>query len=221
MNWPARLRDGELRPGDWRETDQKFHAYAQWIAQQQVDLILRSNRRTGVKWYLDLPVGVNTASYDLWAHRECFAPAVGVGAPPDMFFAKGQNWGFVPLHPQRVRDSGYRYVIDYLRFQMAHTGLLRIDHVMGLQRLYCIPAGFSGDKGAYLRYAADEFYAILSLESHRHKTMIVGENLGIVPPETTAAMRRTGSGKCTWFSSSNGRMPPRRCERRLFYPWRV
>jgi 4-alpha-glucanotransferase len=86
----------------------------------------------------------------------------------------------------------YRYVIDYLRFQMRHTGLLRIDHVMGLHRLWWVPHGRPASEGAYVRYRDDELYAILSVESHLHKTMLVGENLGTVPPEVNQSMDRHG-----------------------------
>ena len=84
------------------------------------------------------------------------------------------------------------YVIDYLRFQMKHTGLLRIDHVMGLHRLWWVPHGYPASAGAYIRYPAEELYGILSVESHRHKTTLVGENLGTVPPEVNKSMDMHG-----------------------------
>jgi 4-alpha-glucanotransferase len=91
-----------------------------------------------------------------------------------------------------MRDRQYGYVRDYLRFQMRHTGLLRIDHVMGLHRLYWVPHGFSPKQGVYVSYPAEELYALLSLESHRHQTTLVGENLGTVPPQVNGAMKRHG-----------------------------
>src|SRR4029079_1082368 len=112
------------------------------------------------------------------------------GAPPDTFFTKGQNWGFPPLQPDRLRDSGYRHLIDCLRHHLAHAGLLRIDHVMQFHRLFWIPQGMDASGGVYVRYPAEEFFAILSLESHRHQAIIVGENLGTVPPEIGEAMDR-------------------------------
>jgi 4-alpha-glucanotransferase len=133
---------------------------------------------------------VHPDSYDVWRERESFAFGASVGAPPDPTFTRGQHWGFPPLHPERLRDTKYRYFIDYIRFQMRHTGLLRIDHVMGLHRLYWIPKGHPASGGAYVSYRAEELYAIVSLESHRNKTILVGENLGTVPPEVNAAMSR-------------------------------
>jgi 4-alpha-glucanotransferase len=168
-----------------------FYLYIQWLAQTQMDDLLKACRRAGVKFYLDLPLGVNPDGFDAWRYRDFFAPKMSLGAPPDSFFTKGQNWGFAPPHPERMREQKYQYVIDYLRFQMRHTGLLRIDHVMGLHRLWFVPNGSPPSAGAYVRYPAEELYAILSVESHRHKTMLVGENLA-VPPEVNKAMDRHG-----------------------------
>jgi 4-alpha-glucanotransferase len=188
--WPNRMRDGELRPTDYRELTARYHMYVQWLAQQQMDDLLKACREKHLHFYLDLPLGVNPAGYDVWRERESFALSVNAGAPPDAFFTKGQDWGFAPLHPERIREQGYRYVLEMLRFQMRHTGLLRVDHIMGLRRLYWIPQGHSAQDGAYVSYPADELYAILNVESHRNKTVIVGENLGTVPPEVNSAMTR-------------------------------
>ncbi len=154
--------------------------------------MLASCRKCGVKFYLDLPLGVNPDGYDVWANQQLFANGASVGAPPDAFFTRGQDWGFPPLNPQTIRHQGYRYVIDYLRFQMRHTGVLRLDHVMGLHRLWWVPRGAGAADGAYVSYNAEELYAILCLESHRHQTVLVGENLGTVPPEVNRSMKRHG-----------------------------
>jgi 4-alpha-glucanotransferase len=106
---------------------------------------------------------------------------VAGGAPPDRFFTKGQNWGFAPLNPVKARRSGHRQWIECLRHHMQFAGVLRIDHVMGLHRLYWIPQGMEASQGAYVQYPAEELYAVLSLESHRHQTSVVGEDLGTVP----------------------------------------
>ncbi|HYG22003.1 MAG TPA: 4-alpha-glucanotransferase [Verrucomicrobiae bacterium] len=188
--WPRRLRDGELRAEDFDERTRNFHLYIQWQMQEQVDDLISHCREINVQFYLDLPLGVHPDGYDVWRQRSAFAFGASAGAPPDSFFTLGQDWGFAPLHPQRIRQQRYRYVIDYLRFQMRHTGLLRIDHVMGLHRLYWIPHGFKPTDGIYVRYAAEELHAILSVESHRYKTTLIGENLGTVPPEVNDAMAR-------------------------------
>jgi 4-alpha-glucanotransferase len=190
--WNDAAKAGNIGATQFSEEVENFYLYAQWVAQEQMDALLASCRARGLKFYLDLPLGSNPDGFDAWRYKEFFAPKVNAGAPPDSFFTKGQDWGFAPLHPQRTRELKYRYVIDYLRFQMRHTGLLRIDHVMGLHRLWWVPHGHPASAGAYVQYPADELYAILSIESHRHKTMLVGENLGTVPPEVNKSMDRHG-----------------------------
>jgi len=189
-NWPSRLRDGTIREGDYEVSAQQFHLYVQWLAHQQMDELIQRSEKNGVQLYLDLPLGVNPDAYDVWRERDSFVSGASAGAPPDLFFSKGQNWGFAPLHPQRIRENGYRYVLAFLRFQMHHARLLRIDHVMGLHRLYWVPNGFAAHEGTYVNYPAEELHAIFSLESHRHHTRLVGENLGTVPPIVNESMKR-------------------------------
>lgn len=188
--WEERMRNGKLQKGDYSERDRDYYLFAQWLAEEQISSFADTTRRRGLLMALDLPAGVNPDGYDLWRERDAFASPACAGAPPDMFFTKGQNWGFPPLHPQRIRQRRYSHMLDFLRFQMRHAGMLRIDHVMGLHRLYWIPPGFPASQGAYVTYPAQELYAILSLESHRHQTVLVGENLGTVPPEVNEAMAR-------------------------------
>jgi 4-alpha-glucanotransferase len=190
--WPERLRNGQLQAGDYDERVRGFYAYIQWLAHTQINELVRRSERNGVKLYLDLPLGVNPDGYDVWRERESFALAANAGAPPDLFFSKGQDWGFAPLHPQRIRDTGYRHVLAFLRFQMHHARLLRIDHVMGLHRLYWVPRGFEAKQGTYVNYPAEELYAIFNIESHRNRTRLVGENLGTVPPAVNQSMERHG-----------------------------
>jgi 4-alpha-glucanotransferase len=191
-NWPQRLRDGELRESDYDKPVQRFHAYVQWLAHEQMDELIRRSEENGVNLYLDLPLGVNPDGYDVWRERDSFALEASAGAPPDLFFSKGQDWGFAPLHPRRIRESGYQHVLAFLRFQMHHARLLRIDHVMGLHRLYWVPRGFEARQGTYVNYPAAELHAIFNLESHRSRTRLVGENLGTVPPAVNESMARHG-----------------------------
>lgn len=188
--WPERMRNGELRASDYSIQDKRLHLYAQFLAQEQMDEMMGLCKRKGVKFYLDLPVGVHPDGYDVWRQRDDFALGASVGAPPDPCFTKGQDWGFSPLHPRRLRKNGYEYFLRFLRFQMRHTGLLRIDHVMGLHRLYWVPKGSPASEGAYVSHPAEEWQAILSLESHRNRTVLAGENLGTVPPEVNEAMAK-------------------------------
>jgi 4-alpha-glucanotransferase len=188
--WPERLRDGTLRDGDFDENARRYHQYVQWLADEQLHSIAAKAREMGPGFYLDLPLGVNPDSYDVWREKDAFANGVAAGAPPDPFFATGQNWGFAPLHPERIRSQGYRYVRSYIQHHLGLAGVLRIDHMMGLHRLFWIPKGMHARDGIYVKYHADEYYAVFTLESHRHKSMLVGEDLGTVPPEVPPAMAR-------------------------------
>jgi len=143
---------------------------------------------TSTPLYADLPIGVHPDGFDpLWA-RECFALGAHGGSPPDLFFSGGQDWSFPPIHPERIRHYEYRYFIDTVRRAVAHAAYLRVDHVMGLGRLYWIPEGFDAQHGAYVSYRAEELHAIVALESHRSGTVVVGEDLGTVPSEVRIRM---------------------------------
>ena len=189
-NWPTRLRKGTIRKGDYDERAKNYHLYVQWIVQEQLQALSRNASARGQFLYLDLPLGLHRASYDIWRNRSFFVEGVAGGSPPDPVFTKGQNWDFPPMNPEAMRLNRYQYVIAYLRNHLRYAKLLRIDHVMGLERLYWIPDGLTGDKGVYVGYPAEEMWAILCLESHRAQAGIVGENLGTVPPEVNAAMEQ-------------------------------
>jgi len=191
-SWPQPLRDGVLREGDYNEEDRLYHLYVQWLAWQQIEKVSQKAKEKGVRLYLDLPLGVHPDGYDAWRERETFIPDTSSGAPPDTVFTRGQNWGFQPLHPERIRDQHYRYTIAYLQHHLRYAGILRIDHVMGLHRLFCIPKDMEASSGVYLHYSAEELYAILALESHRNRAIIVGEDLGTVPPYVRPAMNKHG-----------------------------
>jgi 4-alpha-glucanotransferase len=188
--WPMPLRDGVLEHKDYDERARRYHLYAQWVTHEQLTTFADRSKAGGVKLYLDLPLGVHPYSYDVWRERDVFVSDVTGGCPPDVVFTHGQNWGFSPLHPEAIRMQGYRYCLDYLRHQFRQTGLLRIDHVMGLHRFFWIPKGLEPRQGVYVRYAAEELYALLNLESHRHQVCIVGENLGTVPTYVNRTMTR-------------------------------
>jgi 4-alpha-glucanotransferase len=194
-SWPAPMRDGVLRDGDYAEESKRYHLYVQWAAHQQVEALSKRARETGLGLYLDLPVGVHPDSYDVWRNQGLFMLGTHVGAPPDPLFELGQDWEFPALHPERLREGGYSYYIDYLRHHLRGAGVLRIDHVMGMHRLYLIPEGQDARHGVYLRYRDEEMYAILTLESNRQRCWVVGENLGTVPSYVNSAMSRHGLGR--------------------------
>lgn len=190
--WPSHLREGEVRAGDYDEDARRYHLYVQWLAHEQLSALAGQARRRGPGLYLDLPLGVHPDGYDAWREREVFARGVSGGAPPDAFFTKGQDWGFPPLHPQRLRAQRHRYFIAVIRHHLEHAGVLRLDHIMALHRLFWVPWGMEARQGVYVTYPAEELYAILTLESHRHRAVIVGEDLGTVPPRVRRAMHRHG-----------------------------
>ena len=188
--WPRAMQADRLAARDVDAAVERLYLYAQFAAHEQLAETIEVARRSGVELYLDLPIGVRGDGFDAWREPQLFAHRVSAGAPPDGVFANGQNWGFPPLDPGALRRSGYRYLVDVLRHHLRTSGLLRIDHVMGLHRLYWIAEGMPATDGVYVRYAADELYAVLCLESHRHAGRLVGENLGTVPGYVNRAMRR-------------------------------
>lgn len=190
--WPESMREGRLRDEDYQEYAKRYHEYVQWIAQEQIQELSGIACDGGLGLYLDLPLGVHPAGYDVWRENSLFVRRMSTGAPPDVLFTGGQNWGFPPLDPEKIRNQGYRYVINYLRHHMSHAGILRVDHVMGLHRLFWIPDGMAARDGVYVRYSAEELYAVFCLESHRNRCLVVGENLGTVPPCVNEAMESHG-----------------------------
>ncbi|HEY7213141.1 MAG TPA: 4-alpha-glucanotransferase [Thermoanaerobaculia bacterium] len=190
QSWPERLREGTLAAADYDEEDFRYYLWTQWAADQQVRALAKEARRRGPGLYLDMPLGVHGSAYDVWREPDLFAQGVAAGAPPDALFTKGQNWGFPPLRPERLRERGYDHFIACLRHHLEHAGVLRLDHVMQLHRLFWIPQGMDAAGGVYVTYPAEELYAVLALESHRHQAVIVGENLGTVPPGVNEAMER-------------------------------
>jgi 4-alpha-glucanotransferase len=190
--WPAAERRGRLPAEGGNRAAYRAHLFAQWLAERQLSALSARSRAGGTGLYADLPLGVHPAGYDVWREREAFALDASVGAPPDPFFPQGQDWGFPPLHPNRIRRQGYRYVREYLATACRHATAVRVDHVMGLHRQFWIPRGLSAEEGVYVRYPLEELYAVLTLEAHRGGTAVVGEDLGTVPGEVRAAMGRHG-----------------------------
>jgi 4-alpha-glucanotransferase len=184
-NWPQRLPELNVD-----ENSRNYHAYVQWLTTQQIRALNLQSGKAKTLLYMDLPIGVHPSSYDIWKEPESFVTGIDCGAPPDPVFTNGQNWGFPPLHPENIRRSGYQYFIQSLRHQLKSCGMLRLDHMMGFHRLFWIPQGMPNTGGTYVNYLAEEFYAILTLESARHKSIIIGEDLGLVPPEVRPMMEK-------------------------------
>jgi 4-alpha-glucanotransferase len=189
-DWPGPARAGRLGPEHIDPAEERFHLTAQTLVRDQLADLRQQLDRTGMRVGLDLAVGVHPDGYDAWSRQSLFAGGMSVGAPPDQGFPSGQDWGFPPLLPEASRRDGHRYVAASIAHQAGLAGVLRIDHIMALTRLYWIPHGMGLQEGTYVSYPAEELFAMLTLESTRHRCEIVGENLGTVPPEIDEALPR-------------------------------
>src|SRR5450432_1882650 len=155
----------------------RFHAWVQWLLDEQL------RRASGeVRIINDLPVGFDIAGADGWCFQDMVAADISIGCPPDGFNLDGQDWGLAPFIPTKLRAAGYGPFIQTIRSLLRHAGGLRIDHVMGLFRLYWIPRSLGNKGGTYVEYPSDDLMAIVALESQRAGAIIVGEDLGTVLP---------------------------------------
>jgi (1->4)-alpha-D-glucan 1-alpha-D-glucosylmutase len=196
--WPAGFRSPgapEVASFARRHADRvEFYEYLQWQADLQLGVAGRRSFELGlgVGLYADLAVSIDRAGAEAWANQALYAVAASVGAPPDDFNLSGQDWGLPPLVPERLRAAAYAPFIATLRANMKHAGALRIDHVMGLARLFWVPPGGEPAAGAYVRYPFDDLVGILALESQRNRCLVVGEDLGTVPDEVRATLAAAG-----------------------------
>lgn len=178
---PEAVEYSEYRGQD-DERECNYHLFVQFQMNRQLKKLnkkFQEGKTAGI--YLDYPVGVRRESFDMEKYKSSFVDHVSAGAPPDPLFEGGQNWGFFPFHPQKVREDRYEYFIKSVRNHVRYSQILRVDHVMGFHRIWAVPDGLGAKEGAYLRFNPQEFYAILCLEAYRCKTYIVGEDLGTVP----------------------------------------
>lgn len=176
-----------------------FYAFLQWLADEQLAAAARGAQSMPIGLYRDLAVGADLNSVDVWSDRDAYACDLSVGAPPDPLAPQGQDWGLPPFNPARLRERAYAPFIALVRANMRHAGALRIDHVMGLRRLFCIPRGEAAQHGAYVRYDFDVMVAILKLESVRNCCMLIGEDLGTVPDGFRERMERERIFGCRVF----------------------
>ncbi|MDB5945862.1 MAG: 4-alpha-glucanotransferase, partial [Ramlibacter sp.] len=189
--WPEALRDprGPAVAAFGREHADEvgYRLWLQWLAEEQLESAqqLARSHGMGLGLYCDLAVGVNEGGSDTWSEPEMYALGMHVGAPPDPLATAGQDWGLPPLNPVRLEAGRFQPFIETIRANMRHAGALRLDHVMGLMRLFW--TGSHG--GTYVRYPLQALLGILALESHRHHCMVIGEDLGNVAPEMRQAMQ--------------------------------
>jgi 4-alpha-glucanotransferase len=206
--WPAALRhvNGAAVAAARRELAPRlaFHAWVQQLCEQQLSAVRDAAHDAGMSLGIlhDLAVGVDADGADAWALADVLASGVSVGAPPDNFTPRGQDWGLPPWRPDRLAATGYAALRDMLRAVLAHADGLRIDHVAGLWRLWWIPPGDTPDRGTYVHYDAETMLAVLALEADRARATVVGEDLGTVEPEVTAALASNEMLGCAvgWFT---------------------
>ena len=222
-DWPAGFRDPTSPEvaafaGDHRERVE-FFQYLQWLAHGQLAAAAAAARDGGmaVGLYHDLALAADGNGAEAWTNQAQLAQGITIGAPPDDLNLKGQNWGLPAYSPTALRAAAYRPFIEVMRANMAHGGALRIDHVMGLERLFWIPAGSAPLDGAYVRYPVDDLFGIVALESQRQKCLVIGEDLGTVPDGFRERMRLSAmlSYRLLYFAHDRrgeflppGRYPP-------------
>ncbi|MBD7996914.1 4-alpha-glucanotransferase [Arthrobacter sp. Sa2CUA1] len=193
--------------------DISFYKWLQWICDEQLETAQRAARQAGMGVGIvhDLAVGVHPGGADAWTLRNVLVPEVSVGAPPDMFNQRGQDWSQPPWDPDRLAGTGYAAYRDMLRTILRHAGGVRVDHILGLFRLWWIPRGETPDKGAYVYYDHEALVGILALEAQRAGAVVVGEDLGVFEPWVQGYLAERGilGTAILWFEQTEqGPRPP-------------
>jgi 4-alpha-glucanotransferase len=197
-----------------RRDAEEYHRFVQWLTAEQLEHVVARLRRRGIVLALDLPIGTHPDGFDASRDRAILAPEVQVGSPPDPGVPAGQNWGMAPYVPEALRRVGYAPLVRSLQHELSVSRILRIDHVLGVHRLFWIPAGQPARRGAYVRYPVQELYAVVLSEASRVGATIIGEDLGTVPPEVRPEMRRRGLlgmyvAELEWDGPGRPRLIPR------------
>lgn len=186
QDWPEAYRRpdssqvAEFARDHWEEV--RFHLFVQWRAEAGLADAAAAAAGMAIGLVGDIAVGIDKGGSHAWSRGDDLMLGIGIGAPPDAFQAAGQNWGITSFSPLALRTRSYRPFIDLLRSAMAHAGGIRIDHALGLHRLWVVPDGASPLDGAYLAQPENELLRLIALESRRHDAIVIGEDLGVVPP---------------------------------------
>jgi 4-alpha-glucanotransferase len=202
--WPSELRRPDAprvrRFVEERRDRVRHHSWLQWLLDGQL-----AAAAAELPLMQDLPIGVDPGGADAWVWQDALASGVSVGAPPDLHNSSGQNWGLPPFSPPKLRAAGYEPFVRTIRATLRRARGLRIDHVMGLFRLFWIPYGAGSRDGTYVRYPADDLLTIVALESERAAALVVGEDLGTVEDGVRETLRAAGilSYRLLWFESGS------------------
>jgi 4-alpha-glucanotransferase len=186
--WPEQWRQPDdakcaaLREGPDRD-EIEFVEFVQWTADRQLRACRRLARKLGMKvgFYLDVAVGVQSDGFDAWNEQSAISRHLGVGAPPDPLNLAGQNWGLAGFNAAGLEIQSFEPYREMLRASMRHAGAIRLDHVLGLKRLYLVPHGFAADNGVYVQMPFEALLAATAQESMKHRCVVIGEDLGTVP----------------------------------------
>jgi len=214
--WPSPLQDPSSAEVRRFAADNKreiaFQCFLQWLADRSLATAQQRAKRAGMRIGLvaDLAVGMSSAGSHAWTSQRDILTGLEIGAPPDLYNAKGQNWGLTTFSPRALSANGFSPFIATLRAGLRHAGGLRIDHAMGLLRLWVIPRGADPAAGAYLAYPMKDLLRLTALEAHRHKAVIVGEDLGTVPSGFRDSMTEAGiyGMRVLWFERAGRRFSP-------------
>ncbi|WP_347328211.1 4-alpha-glucanotransferase, partial [Ralstonia pseudosolanacearum] len=186
-----------------------FHRFLQWAAARQLAAAQRAAEDAGMAIGLiaDLAVGTDGAGSHAWSRQQDLLIGLTVGAPPDVFNAQGQSWGLTTFSPRAMRTQGFAAFLEMLRAVMAVPGGVRIDHVLGLMRLWVIPDGARALDGVYLRYPLRDLLRLIALESWRNRCIVIGEDLGTVPAGLRAQLADAGllGMRILWFERDDAR----------------
>ncbi len=211
-DWPEELRDPRsdavARFAEVNDNEICFHAFLQWQAARGLQQAQRAARAAGMPIGLitDLAVGAESGGSQAWSRQSQMLDGLSVGAPPDLLGPQGQNWGLGAFSPRALRESGFQAYIEMLRAAFRHAGGVRIDHILGLARLWLVPQGRNGTEGAYLRYPFEDLMRLIALESQRHRAVVIGEDLGTVPAGFDRALADAGlmGIRVLWFEQEHG-----------------
>jgi len=215
QDWPAGYRSPDSaavrRFALLHDNEVRFHAFLQWLAVRSLADAHAGARAAGMPIGLiaDMAVGTDPKGSHAWCRQGQLMTGVSVGAPPDAFQSQGQNWGLTAFSPRALRLHGYGGFIETLRAVLAHAGGVRVDHVIGLERMWLVPAGARPGEGAYLRYPRDDLMDLLALEAWRHRALVIGENLGTVPEGFNEILAQRGmlGTSVLWFEQDPGELP--------------